>query len=185
MVRFDAVKPAINFVLFQAIWLACAFGATNQNLYYAYGLFLILLVWQLWPTNRVKMDCLNILVLLPLGFVLDSIWSLTGLIQYQSHISWFNTAPNWILILWVTFALTLNHSMAWIYRKPKLALVFGAIGGPLSYLAAERIGALAITNKPITLLLLVVAWFLALLICLQLKPKAADRQLTDKHGRYA
>jgi hypothetical protein len=47
-------------------------------------------------------------------------------------------APAWILAMWVAFAMTLNHSLAFLKTSPMAALVLGAVGAPLAYLAAGR-----------------------------------------------
>lgn len=47
-------------------------------------------------------------------------------------------APLWILAMWASFALTLRHSMTFLLRRPMVALVFGAVGGPLAYFGASR-----------------------------------------------
>jgi hypothetical protein len=69
-------------------------------------------------------------------------------------------APVWIIALWMSFALTLNHSLAWLKSHPALAALLGAIGAPLAYWAAARgWGALAFAAQPaLALGMLAVAW---------------------------
>jgi len=169
MVSSSKLKLVINFILFQAIWFAAVIGAAKSNLWWCYGLFAIFLTWQLLPANRKAGDCLNVIVLLVLGLLIDSTWVYTGLIEYRSHISWYNSAPNWILILWVSFALSLNHSMSWIYAKPNLAYWFGFIGGPLSYFAGERLGAIKINTPWLTTLCLAFAWLAVIWVIVKLR----------------
>jgi hypothetical protein len=47
----------------------------------------------------------------------------------------------WIIALWITLGLTLNHSMAWMRRYIWASVALGAIGSPLSYFAGSRLGA--------------------------------------------
>lgn len=166
MAEYKTLNKAVNFLLFQAIWFAAILGAANQNLYWCYALFLAILIWQLHPKNRVPRDCLYVCVFLVLGFLFDTAWLRFGLIEYQSNISLFNTAPNWILILWVTFALTLNHSMAWINKKPKLAYAFSVIGGTLSYFAGKKLGAIQINERNTVIMALGVAWLISISVAL-------------------
>ena len=56
-------------------------------------------------------------------------------------------------MLWMIFAMTLNHSLAWLSQKIYISIFFGAIGGPLAYVAGEKLGAITLlsNNSIITL----------------------------------
>ncbi|MCV6801484.1 DUF2878 domain-containing protein, partial [Achromobacter ruhlandii] len=69
------------------------------------------------------------------GVALDGSLSALGWARYAAD-AW--PAPLWILALWAAFALTLNHSLAYLRPRPWLACVFGAVGGPLAYWGAAR-----------------------------------------------
>lgn len=161
----------INFVLFQAIWLACVIGAAKNYMLSAWILFLTLIYWQSCPINRNGKDLLFVIVLLPLGMLLDSLWIFLQIIEYQVALPFSAIAPYWIGMLWVTFALSLNSSMQWLFQYPKLAVAFGCIGGPLSYLAAERIGAIKIHEPITTLPFLALSWAFVILIILLIDKK--------------
>ena len=51
-------------------------------------------------------------------------------------------APAWILALWALFATTLTCSSRWLKNSLLGPRCFGALGGPLSYWAGMRLGAL-------------------------------------------
>ena len=53
-------------------------------------------------------------------------------------------APLWIAALWALFATLQRHGLAWLARRPALAALFGLVGSPLSYAAAERLGAVEV-----------------------------------------
>jgi hypothetical protein len=42
-------------------------------------------------------------------------------------------------VLWIAFALTLNHSMGFLRGRPWLAAAFGLAGGPLAYWVAVKV----------------------------------------------
>ncbi|MBK7405985.1 MAG: DUF2878 family protein [Phycisphaerales bacterium] len=44
--------------------------------------------------------------------------------------------------LWLNFGTTIRPSLRWMWRRPALAAVLGAVAGPLAYLVAARIGAI-------------------------------------------
>lgn len=51
--------------------------------------------------------------------------------------------PLWLITLWIAFAMFAPLSLNWALRRPLIAVAFGAIGGPLSYLAGVKWGAMA------------------------------------------
>ena len=52
----------------------------------------------------------------------------------------------------------LNYSMGWLKSSLVLASVMGAIFGPLSYLAGERLGAIQLVDTRSSILALAVIW---------------------------
>ncbi|NVK21757.1 MAG: DUF2878 domain-containing protein [Kangiellaceae bacterium] len=171
------LNKIINFILFQSIWLACVIGAANNNMISAWILFATLVYWQLFCSkNRNSKDLYFVATLLPMGMVIDSLWVYFKLIEYKELWPSSSLAPYWIGVLWVTFALSLNHSMKWLFDHPKIALIFGALGGPLSYLAAQRLGAIIIDRLYLTLMLLSLAWLLTMGIILYLNKKLDNKE---------
>jgi hypothetical protein len=66
------------------------------------------------------------------------------------------------LAIWAAFALTVNHSLMFLQRRPLLAMLLGAIGGPLAYTGAARLGAVAWAAPSLQLTLtLAIAWGVA------------------------
>ena len=55
--------------------------------------------------------------------------------------------PLWMVALWVLFASTLNCSLQWMQGRYLLAMILGAISGPLCFLAGERLGALQLNDS--------------------------------------
>lgn len=49
--------------------------------------------------------------------------------------------PVWILGLWLAFSTILNVGLRWMHGRYLVAILFGAIGGPLAYMGAEKLGA--------------------------------------------
>jgi len=63
------------------------------------------------------------------------------------------------VMLWMIFAMTLNHSLAWLSQKYYLSILFGAIGGPLAYIAGEKLGAITLLSSN-SIIMLCVGWAL-------------------------
>ncbi|RDX35842.1 DUF2878 domain-containing protein [Kangiella sp. HD9-110m-PIT-SAG07] len=150
----------VNFVLFQLVWIGFVFGAAENYIWVGCVLLVIMLTWQLWPTRRANSDFFVIGASAAFGFVLASAWSASGLIVYDHHWPVREIAPWWIVALWVVFGASFNHSLGWIQKSPYLAGLMAAIGGPVSYMAAERVGAVIIFKPFITLSLMAVGWFI-------------------------
>ena len=65
-----------------------------------------------------------------------------------------------MVALWMLFATTLNLSLAWLKRHLFVAVLFGAIGGPLAYLGGEKLGALNFESPTAGLIALAIGWAL-------------------------
>ncbi|WP_223670625.1 DUF2878 domain-containing protein [Kangiella shandongensis] len=167
MASLTLSKNLVNFLLFQLAWVGFVVGAANDFIVLGVVALLIMLLWQLWPSRRADSDIGLIVTSMLIGSVTGTVWAATGLIEFRSHwpLDWL--APWWIVAMWASFGATLNHSLLWIQRSPWLAAVLGAIGGPASYAAAARIGAVTIEDFWLTMALMSVAWFLALLVLMR------------------
>ena len=88
-----------------------------------------------------------------IGLLFDGALLNFDLIIYNDPGLPYPFTPIWIVMLWMIFAMTLNHSLAWLSQKYYLSILFGAIGGPLAYIAGEKLGAITLlsTNSIITL----------------------------------
>ena len=77
-------------------------------------------------------------------------------------------SPAWIIILWVGFSLTVNHSLKWLIAHPLLPALTGAIAAPITYFAGIKIGAVVYTEPVITVSIgLAIAWGVALTILVE------------------
>ena len=151
-----------NFLLFQASWFACVLGVAHGRAWAGTLVVLFAVAWHLARAQRPFSEAALAAVCACVGALWDSLVVANGWIEYSSGVLIEGTAPYWIVALWMLFATTLNASLGWLRRSSLLAAVFGAIGAPLSYLAAEKIGALDVANEPIALVSLGAGWALIL-----------------------
>lgn len=123
-------------VLYQAAWLTAVAGAGHGLWWPGLVVLAVFAALQLGlgPWRRAD-ACLFVGVSL-LGFVIDSIFIQVGLMQFEAPVPWPALAPVWMGALWASFALTLNHSLAFLQTRPVLATLLGAIGAPTAYWAA-------------------------------------------------
>ena len=117
------VKSWPNFIASQLLWLAAVAGAAHGHWWLGPLAFLLFAVVQLAPRYRARGDVMLMLLALPVGLVVDSTMAATGLLHYASPFPSPHFAPVWILALWMGFALTFNHSLAWLMGRPVVAVL--------------------------------------------------------------
>lgn len=154
------MNNGLNFIGSQLLWLLAVGGAAYGQAWLGPLAFMLFAVCQLSPRFRARGDVSLMLLALPVGLVVDTTMAAGGLLRYASPIPLASIAPIWILALWMGFALTFNHSLAYVLRRPLLAVLSGAVGGPLSYWIASRTwGAVQFTESlPSVLLPLAALW---------------------------
>lgn len=151
----DKVK---NAVFFKLVWLACILGAAYAQVWIALLFAVAFISWQLRAKNNYFADGVLIAVCLILGFILDSTWLIRGYIRYASGDFFAPLPPLWILCLWASFAMTFNYCLSWLKQRYILAFVFGLIVSSLSYLAANKLGAVEFLLKDKFFVFMPFAW---------------------------
>jgi hypothetical protein len=145
----------INFVGFQLLWLACVISAGMNMQWLGLLTGCIVLAWHLYSASNRWHAFKLLCCVVCLGCVFDELLLLSELLRF-SH--WQAVIlPPWMAMLWLGFASTLNVSLRWMHSKYWMGALFGAIGGPLSYMAAERLGAIAIQQQ-LLLIVLAAGW---------------------------
>ncbi|MGB5492160.1 MAG: DUF2878 domain-containing protein, partial [Woeseiaceae bacterium] len=100
------------------------------------------------------------------GMFFDSILVAFNWVSYPSGQFSEFLAPYWIVTMWMLFGTTLNLSMGWLKGRPLLAALFGAIGGPASYIAGQKLGGIVFVDYYAALIALAIGWavFMPLLL---------------------
>ncbi len=153
-----------NYLSYYVGWLACVYGAAHGLSAVGVGVAGLLVLIHFVLTHTLREEITMIIVIGALGTLVDSFQAASGLLVYQSRyasVPWLG--PIWITAIWVLFASTINWSFGWLKGRTWLAAVLGAIGGPVSYTAGERIGAVRFQHDYIvTMLALAAIWSLVL-----------------------
>ena len=146
----------MNFAVFQAGWFACVLAAARGHSWAGIAVVAAIALGHvaMAPNSRAELTLLAAAAVI--GAIFDTALAMTGWIRYAGGAA--NLAPPWIVAMWVLFATTLNISLAWIKSRPFAAIALGAVGGPLAYLAGERLGALWFDERGVALLTLAVGW---------------------------
>jgi len=171
----------INAALFQITWFACVIGSAKGLVWPAFASCAALAVYQLQGKRRHPSDVTLILASIGLGLIVDSIWVQSGWLIFSDQRPFSFLAPVWIIVLWVGFAMTINHSLAWLDRHPILPIAMGFIGGPMSYLAGLKLGAVEYQQSVLMVSAgLAVAWAISLLILVKIRIAYAKKQKQDE-----
>ena len=155
-------RTLINFFAFQVGWFSCVLGAANGLPWL--GVLVVCLIVSLHirsadqPAHEIQLLVLSVI----LGLVFDSLLVSSGWVRYPSGMMVAGIAPYWILAMWALFSTTLNLSMAWLKNSLVLASVMGAVFGPLSYLAGQRLGAIELVDSRSSMIMLAIIWALVM-----------------------
>lgn len=156
-----SLRNPLNFVAFQAAWFACALSTARGIPLVGVGILGLLVVLHLILSPDRKSETLLLGVVALLGGVLDTALWRFGLALTPVEAIAPGLAPFWFAALYANFATTLRHSLAWLGPRPALASLLGAAGGPLTYQAGARLGALQLVEPAgRSLLILAVVWAL-------------------------
>ena len=176
MARTGSVGLLLNAAGFQVVWLGCVWGAGQGGLpWLGPVLALAFAAATLSWGGRYAEDIRLLALILLLGLVLDTAWVRLGWLDYPHPWPLEGIAPGWIMGLWLGFGMTLNHSLAALRRRPVLAAALGGIGGPMAYLAAEKVFGAVVLVAPNwrILCVLAVAWAVLLPLLFALTEKSA------------
>ena len=157
------VNIVVNAVLFQMVWFATVAGAGHGLWWTGIPVLLLFAFWQLRTTRWPRADTQLLLFAIVLGGVVDTVLAAGGWMRYATPWPSNVLAPIWIIVLWAGFALTINHSLAFLKGRVLFAILFGAIGGPLAYFGASRLFDAVQFNVPTQAptLLLALSWAVA------------------------
>lgn len=157
-----------NAIGYQLVWFCAVIGA-GRGLWWPGVLAAVVFVGlTLWSSRkrasgRLGVDVRLIGVALVLGLVIDGGLAGSGWLRYGAAWTSSHGAPMWILAVWASFAMTVTRSLALLQSHLGVALLFGAIGGPLSYLGAARgWGAVTLVDPGPAVVALVLAWAIAM-----------------------
>ena len=172
-------RQLVNFALFQLGWFVCLQGGDA----YAIGFTLVALVIHGAWVMRESLEWLTIAAVTVAGVTWDWLLGAGHVLLWPSDISPL-PIPLWLICLWVLFATTLHHSLAWLQGKRWLASVLGAFAGPAAYFAGSHLTEVSI-NPPLmfSLLIIGIGWALILPLGISLATALSEPGAWIKLGR--
>ena len=173
----------INFVAFQIGWFACVLGAANALPLLGPAVVACVVMLHLSLSRKPAQEFTLIAVAGALGAVWDSVLVTSGWIVYPSG-NWITgLAPYWIVAMWMLFATTLNVSLRWLRHRTLLAVVVGAISGPMAFLAGSGLGGITFIEPRAALIALALGWAVILPILSVLSVRLDGMTDTVEGGR--
>lgn len=155
----------VNYALYQAGWFACVLGAAWN--YPSTGLVIATIAIAIHVTlaveRTIELRLIALATLVGLGVELVQLGA--GTYRLASGTLIDGVPAPWLLALWAQLATTFRYSLHYVFAKWLPSLLFGAIGGPLAFLAGERLGAVTFL-PPLTTALprLSLCWAVASLV---------------------
>ncbi|ASP48067.1 DUF2878 domain-containing protein [Cognaticolwellia beringensis] len=122
-----------NLVMFNVAWFGLVFIG---NLFIPIAA--ILLGAQLWFFQTTKNEIILICLVATIGIWLDFALISTGVFIFPDT----DGIPFWLITLWIVFAGTIRHSLAFLANSKIMQFFIGAIFAPLSYLAGAKLSVL-------------------------------------------
>jgi len=147
---------AINLGLFKLGWVAVVFSAAAGSAELGVATIAVVLLVHLFQAKRPHREALLMLAAGVVGLVWATLLVQFDVLSYPASSDRLTLAPYWIVAMWMLFATTLNLGMAWLRKHLVIAATAGAIGGPLSFLAGQKAGAVAIADGG--LIVIAVGW---------------------------
>lgn len=167
--RHSTTAKIINFIWFQSIWFL---AILYEDVYLL--IIVALLAGHIAFSQHKRQDSLFGLAIGLYGSLVDGLLLQSGIFEFSNQFHWL--IPYWLVTLWMAFGMMLRISLDYLQGRYWLAAVLGAISGPLSYLAGQRLGAVTFPQSMVmTVIVLAVIWAITVPLWLWINEKLSDR----------
>lgn len=140
------IKLGLNAGALQLVWFAGVLGGNVPAL-----LACLLALGNHWWWEKRPSAWLALFAVALLGSLADAMVSLAGAATFAGAPQ---PIPLWLITIWIAFGSTLDQSLGWLKGRYLLAMVLGAIFGPLNYWTGVKMGAATIAWQEIDYLVL-------------------------------
>jgi hypothetical protein len=158
---------AINVLLYQGAWLAVVLGMAAGKPWVCLAGVLVALAWHLARAHAPLREIQLIGLATVLGATFESLLVYGGWVSMDSRLLLGGVLPVGMVALWAAFATTLNVSLRTLRKRWLLGAVLAGLGAPLAYAAGARLGALHWVLAAPALVLIALAWAVAMPLLLR------------------
>ncbi|MBX3025237.1 DUF2878 domain-containing protein [bacterium] len=167
----------LNFALYYAGWFACVLGPAWGYPWTGTAIALAFVACHLALVRRRRDELALMATAAVIGLVADTLQIAAGLLRFPTGTLFGVLPPVWLIVLWAQFAATFHYSLQWLQGRPWTAALFGACGGPLAFLAGQRLGVVAFHPAMWrSLLSLGVVWAIAMPLLLAVAARQRGRE---------
>ncbi|MFM8534587.1 MAG: DUF2878 domain-containing protein [Acidimicrobiia bacterium] len=181
----DALSTArrtqlLNDTLYQVGWFACVLGAAARRPWTGFAIAMALIGAHLALSEQRTIEVRLVVLATAVGVVIEMIQIAAGTYRFTSGTLLDALPPPWLLAMWAQFAATFRFSMRGVITRSVPAVLFGAAGGPLAFLAGEALGAVTLLPpRGYGLLRLSICWAIALAVF-----SVVVRRVSPEPGAY-
>lgn len=155
----------LNYAMYQAGWFACVLGASWQHPWAGLAITVVLIGVHLALTTERRIEFGLVLLALVVGAALELVQIAAGTYRFTSGTLSAALPPLWLLALWAQLATAFRFCLRAVVERPWRAVFFGGVGGPIAFLAGERLGAVTLLPPVgVAALRLSIPWALAFLV---------------------
>jgi len=159
---------AVNFIIFQLGWFSCVLMAARGLPETGIMIALLLVSVQLFLAENRQNLLILLLVITLIGSAWDSVLTSLNILVFNTGMIVNFLAPGWIIAMWLIFATTLNVSFRWLHGRYWIAMLLGALFGPLAYQAGAALGAVVIPDNLLANLVMAAGWSLLMPLSIKL-----------------
>lgn len=148
----------VNIIAFKIGWISSVVGVANGMPLLGPIVILAAIAIHLVAVREPASELRLILMTAVIGAGVDSIMISAGWLSYPSGTLLVGFSPYWIVAMWMLFATTFNVSFRWLQSRMFLAVVLGAVSGPLSYYFGAKFGAVTLNDVSTSMIALAIGW---------------------------
>jgi hypothetical protein len=163
----------LNLALYQAGWFACVLGGAHGRPWHGAAAGLALVLVHLALVERRAEEAKFVALAALAGTAIDSAQQAAGTVALPSghYAAWL--CPGWLTVLWAQFATLPCHSLAGLAGRPIVSALLGSAGGPLAFLAGERLGGATFPQgRTVGCAVLAVVWGVAFPLLMRLSERS-------------
>ena len=155
----------LNYALYQTGWFACVLGGAWHRPWTGLLAAALLAGVHLMLSRERAVELRLVALTLAVGLIAETAQIAAGTYRFTSGTVFETLPPPWLLAMWAQLATTFRFSLRPVITRTGRAALFGAAGGPVAFLAGERLGAVTFL-PPLkdSLLRLSITWAIAMAV---------------------